>query len=172
MPHVDIRQTAKFRQGRTGERAVADWLQQRGWYVVPSYDYSGEDGTKAPRLQGARDGFVVPDLDVSKNGKRLWAEVKTKTAATYTLVMRRHEHGIPLRHYRAYQRVQRITGCDVWLFIVEQQAQTLLAGSIDRLDAHKRIYQGRRMDHGGMVFFPRDAFLLKRPLSSIFGVKS
>lgn len=30
------------------------------------------------------------------------------------------KHGIPLRHYRHYQRVQAETGAYVWLFVFEE----------------------------------------------------
>src|SRR5690606_34450197 len=75
---VAFRETAEFQRGRTGERLVAELLQSRGWYVIPSYDYSGEDGDKPPRLQGLREAFPVPDLAIARDGIRSWAGVKTK----------------------------------------------------------------------------------------------
>src|SRR5690606_40649353 len=78
-----FREKEEFRRGRNGERLVAELLQSRGWYVIPSYDYSGEDGDKPPRLQGAVDAFPLPDLDVARDGQRRWAEVKTKKRADY-----------------------------------------------------------------------------------------
>ena len=49
--------------GRSAEERVARVLQHRyGCHVVPAYDYSS--GDKAPKLQGAFRGYVVPDLDV------------------------------------------------------------------------------------------------------------
>ena len=153
-----FRETEEFRRGRNGERLVAELLQSRGWYVIPSYDYSGEDGDKPPRLQGAVTAFPLPDLDVARDGQRRWAEVKTKKRADYTRITGRLEHGIPKRHYRAYKRVQEITGCEVWLFIYEEETGEVLFAKLDDLEAVKREYDGPKMSRGGMVFYPRDAF--------------
>ena len=60
---------------------MSDQLQARGWHVIPSYDYSGEDGCKAPRMQGVDSWFTLPDLDIARNGKRFWVEVKAKGKA-------------------------------------------------------------------------------------------
>ena len=155
---VAFRETAEFQRGRTGERLVAELLQSRGWFVIPSYDYSGEDGDKPPRLQGLREAFPVPDLDIARDGQRRWAEVKTKAAATYTRLTGRLEHGIPKRHYWAYKRVQEITGCEVWLFIYEEQTGDVLCARLDDLESVKREYNGQKMSRGGMVFFPRSTF--------------
>ncbi len=38
----NFRETEAFKKGDAGQREVALWFQQRGWYVTPSYDYSGE----------------------------------------------------------------------------------------------------------------------------------
>lgn len=157
---TDFRQSEKFQKGRTGERLIASLLQQEGWFVIPSYDYSGEDGNKAPKLEGLKAGYVVPDLDVAKDGARRWVEVKTKASASYTRITRRLEHGIPKRHYDCYLEVQRITGCKVTLFVYEEQTGEVLCGSLDELAKVKREYTGKKMSGGGMVFFPRDAFKL------------
>jgi len=155
-----FRQTDKYQRGHSGEQMVAKLLQDRGWFVIPSYDYSGEDNDKAPRLQGNLRAYVIPDLDIARGGRRIWAEVKTKACATYTRITQRFEHGIPMRHFRDYRAVQDITGCSVWLFVYEENTGEVLCGELDNLAAHKREYTGGKMSYGGMVFFPRDAFTL------------
>jgi hypothetical protein len=152
-----IRDTPEFQRGRSGEQIVAKWLQDRGWYVVPSYDYSGADD-HPPRMQGADAAYVIPDLDIAKDGRRLWVEVKTKTAATFTRMTQQLEHGISLRHFEHYQAIQRITGSHVWLFVIEEDCAVLLAESLDALSQRKRVYAGGKMGRAGMVFFPRDRF--------------
>lgn len=155
---ISFRESPKFQKGRSGEKLVAGLLKQKGWFVIPSYDYSGEDGDKAPKLEGLREGFPVPDLDIAKDGTRRWAEVKTKASAIYTRITKRLEHGIPLRHYRSYQKVQKVTGCEVWLFVCEEDTGEVLCAKLDYLQCHARIYDGSKMSRGGMAFFPRDAF--------------
>lgn len=154
----EFRTRPEFLRGRNGERIIADLLMARGWYVIPSYDYSGEDGNKAPKMQGARSAFVLPDLDVIRQGKRFWCEVKTKKEPTYTRMLDRLEHGIPLRHYQHYRLVEEETGCFVWLFIYEELAAVVLCNSLNNLERFKRIYAGGKMSYGGMVFWPRDRF--------------
>lgn len=155
-----LRETAEFRRGRTGEQIVTGLLRAHGYYVVPSYDYSGEDGNKAPKLQGDGEAWPIPDLDVAKASRRHWVEVKTKRAPSFTYVTRRLEHGIPQRHFEAYQRVEEITGTPVWLAIVEEESGEVLIARLADIAAHARFYRGGRMDRGGMVFFPRDQFRL------------
>jgi hypothetical protein len=103
--------------GRSVELTVSEWLKARGWYVIPSYDYSGNDRDKAPRLQGIADAFPVPDLDTGKAGERRWVEVKAKDSASFTHKTGRYEHGI--EHYDDYVKVAEITGTSAWLAIVE-----------------------------------------------------
>ena len=137
---------------------VAALLQEAGWYVVPSYDYAGDEKDKAPKLQGNKYSFVIPDLDISRAGNRLWAEVKTKREPTEHRVTKRVEHGIPLRHFQHYQRVQEITGCPVWLFVVEESSGDVLCGKLDELTKNGREYNGNKMSNGGMIFFLRGDF--------------
>jgi hypothetical protein len=145
--------------GRTAERLVAEVLQHRfGCHVVPIYDYNGQD--KAPKLQGALRGYVVPDLDVSKDGERSWVEVKAKSnQGSLTRSTGRVEHGFSWRLFREYQAVQRITGTAVFIVVFETVTGELLYQSLDVLDTVKRVYDGDKMDRGGTVFFPRDSFI-------------
>lgn len=137
---------------------MAGWLQQRGWLIVPSYDYSGEDGNKAPKMHGVRLSLVIPDLDACRSGERFWVEVKTKWEATFTEKTQRLEHGISLRHYEHYQQVEKESGNPVWLFVLEERTGVILAGRLRDLAEHARIYKGWKMGQAGMVFFPREKF--------------
>ena len=144
-------------RGRTAEHVVAEILRQRGWYVIPSYDYTGDEGDKAPKMSGEKIAFVIPDLDACREGERKWAEVKLKSKPTLRRITGVLEHGIPLRHYRDYKKVQDESGCDVWIFICEQSTGKVLCQSLHRL-GEPRIYDGNKMSKGGMAFWPRDSF--------------
>jgi hypothetical protein len=165
---ADFRQRPEFLRGRAGEQAVVGWLQKWGWYVIPSYDYSGENGDKAPKLEGIRDRFPVPDLDVAMKGKRRWVEVKTKKAASWGIVGQQWEHGI--EHYKDYIRVAKETGTEAWLAILETDTVSTsdlfgVAGTV-LMQSFTQLGQPRTsgMRHGArtkpMAYFPRDSFKL------------
>lgn len=153
---------AEFKIGRACELAVAEYMQQRGWFVIPSYDYAGLDHDKPPRLQGLRTAYPVPDLDLAMDGKRRWLEVKAKASARMYRKLGVYQHGI--HNYDHYLEVQKQTGTEVWLAIVEYTTvQTadefgeeglLLLQSLDRLGRPQEgsIF-GRRT-----WFWPRDSF--------------
>lgn len=152
-----LRETEKFKRGQNGERVVANLLKQRGWFVIPSYDYSGEDGNKAPKMEGCTAALVIPDLDIAKAGERRWAEVKTKALATLHRKTGVLEHGIPVRHWHHYQQVEAETGCPVWIFIYEESTGAVMCAEMRALGGG-RVYDGPKMSRGGMVFWPRDRF--------------
>lgn len=159
---VTFRERPEYKRGRTGERLVAELLQQRGWFVLPSYDYSGDDGNKAPRLQGLEIAYVVPDLDVCKNGVRRWVEVKTKWKADYTRITRRDEHGFDLLHYHHYRAVRDKTGCEVWICVYEESTRLALIQNLSVLERpdNGRISRSAFGKGGGMFFFARSALRL------------
>jgi hypothetical protein len=165
-----FRDRAEFLRGREAEQTVAALLKDRGWYVIPSYDYSGPDGERAPKMQGAQDGVVLPDLDIAKRGsRRKWAEVKAKAAPSWTCLTQTMDHGIGYRKWCHYRRIESETGCEVWLFIIEEDTQLLLVESLDVLGPGRR-YTGDLMDRGGMVFWPRQTFNCRLALNSIPGL--
>lgn len=146
----------EFVRGRAAEQRVAAWLQERGWYVIPSYDYSGEDGDKAPRLQGYRIGHPVPDLDTAKEGKRRWVEVKAKSDVIFWRKTQKEQHGIDLVLLQHYQTVQVITGTPVWLVIFEEFTGCLIGNAVDALgEPREGTLNGRKMAN-----WDRDKFLL------------
>ena len=126
--------------------------------MIPSYDYSGEEESKAPMLQGRRENHILPDLDCANSVHRRWVEVKAKTVATTHRITGRVEHGIQLRHFKSYKRVQEITGSTVWLAIAEADTGAILVGELDRLHENARVYDGPKMGRGGMIFFLRSDF--------------
>lgn len=119
--------------------------------MIPSYDYSGEEGDMPPRLQGEETAYPVPDLDIAKNGHRRWVEVKTKASADWTRITRQFEHGIPRRHYEAYQRVAEITGGPVHLCVYEENTQDVLVAPLTALKVRFSM-----MGRCGMAYFGRD----------------
>jgi hypothetical protein len=155
MKQINFKNSPLYQKGHKGELIIKQILQKEGFYIIPSYDYSGNDG-KAPKLYGLNKDFVLPDLDISKEGDRQWAEVKTKSSATYTYITKQLEHGIPLKHYNHYLDVQKITGTPVWLYIFEEDTRFILKGKLNQL--MPRIYKGNKMSKGGMAFFPRKEF--------------
>ena len=150
-----------FLRGREGELRVAALLQSRGWFILPSCDYSGPAGDRAPKIHGIQEGIVLPDLQIAKKGMLLLAEVKAKKEPTFTILTGTYDHGISRRLCRQYLRCQEEMGAHVWLFILEEKSQMLLFQSIDELRKSSNvshIYEGDVMDEGGMVFWPRDVF--------------
>jgi hypothetical protein len=153
---MNIRETEQFKRGRGGEQFVADQLRARGWSVIPSYDYSGEDD-HPPRMEGQAAAYILPDLDVCRQGQRRWAEVKTKTVPSMGRISGEPEHGIPLRHYEHYQAVQRESGCPVYLFIYEEASRKLIYRKLDELGPG-RISRSSTMSRGGMIYWLRRQF--------------
>ena len=153
-------QRPEFLRGRAAEQRVALWLQERGWYVIPSYDYSGTDGNKAPRLQGLNVGHAVPDLDVASGGTRRWVEVKAKDRANVWRSPMQWgrpnvpEHGVDHGNDLDYLEVKRITGDEVWIAIYEEDTGSLRAAEIDAL-GEPRIgsWLGKKIAN-----WPRDRF--------------
>ena len=156
--------TKAYKLGKMGEDKVIKYLQERGWYVVPSRDYNkASTGQKAPCLQGRLKGYVLPDLDAShpSKEKRRWIEVKTREVSPR---FRNHgfsTHGIAARHYQDYRAVHGITKAEVWLLIYEYKEENLLQANLFDLDPYEcQCRPCRRgdpnhckMTYGGMVFF-------------------
>lgn len=151
---MNFQDRPEFKRGRAGELIVADWLKKRECYVIPSYNYSGSDGDKAPKLEGLWHGHPVPDLDVSRNGNRFWVEVKTKEKAVLWRMTGELRHGIEFRLLEHYKTVQMISGSPCWLFVYEESTHWLLAERLDVLgEPHTGTDRGRKM-----AYWPRCRF--------------
>lgn len=150
-----LRGRPEFARGAAGERRVAAYLQERGWYVIPSYDYAGPEGDKPPRLQGFSVGYPVPDLDVSRDGTRRWVEVKTKWQAAWYGIARTYVHGVDLRLVEHYRTVEAITGTECWIAVYEESTGQLLCQSLTKLGAPQiGTVMGKKMAN-----WPRSRFI-------------
>jgi hypothetical protein len=156
----------QLRLGRIGERLVSEWAKGRGWFVVPSYEFSGANGDKAPRMQGSAASYVIPDLDVARQGLRLWLEVKTYDYSPINKALGAQVHGLKRRLHENYLAVQEHTGSPVHVGVLEISTGELLIGRLDSMEAHpcmcRSCQRGRpgscAAPVGDSVYFRRDAF--------------
>jgi hypothetical protein len=150
-----LRDQPQFAVGAATERRVAAWLQERGWHVIPSYDYAGPDDDKPPRLQGFKSGYAIPDLDCARGGIRRWVEVKYKSYSPFYRKGGYHTHGISLRLLEHYRTVEVITGTECWLAIYQADTRELLMQSLGELgDPQEGIDQGKPV-----AYWPRKRFI-------------
>jgi len=136
------------------EKAFALYLQRRGYYILPTYDYTGLKDDKAPRLKGENQSLVVPDLLAAKNGLFSWFEIKLKQQADLYRKTNVLETGLALRHWKHYQEVKRLTGTLVNIIFIHEKEQEIRCGELSILEKyHSHTYKGDRMDRGGTIFF-------------------
>lgn len=105
--------------GGLGERLAASALRRDGAGVIASFKFSGEHGDEAPALEMHGERATLPDLDVSKMGRRFWLEIKTYAKPVWNQVHGCLVHGIPKRLFDHYTRVERETGSAVFLGVLQ-----------------------------------------------------
>lgn len=146
--------------GGKGEEAVVKALVAEGAHVARiARAGSGANLMYSP----SGKPLILPDLLVFYQGQAHWAEVKTKANATYTKLTRRLEYGIPLKRWHHYLLVQELTGIPVYIYFLDLEAQSILYAPINLLVNHGRIYQGDKVEKGGMIFVPKDLLIPLRP---------
>src|SRR5690606_24110330 len=76
--------------GQLGESQIAQWLNRRGWAVLPVYDVEMNTG-KGPRLFAPDDKLIALDMFAFHPSKRaaLWIEAKHKTVFTWHRISRK-----------------------------------------------------------------------------------
>lgn len=147
-----------YRQGLDGEGVVEEFVNEHGWWVDAAKKYN-RDG--APTLQREQEHIVRPDLLVSKGGVTRYIEVKDHSEPSYYRKTGEYQHAIDRRHWRAYHDAQQTTGLETWLFIYEEDRDSLLRSRIDDLTVdHKLLKEdpGWKSYGRDMVFFDRVTF--------------
>lgn len=144
----------KGKLGNQGEKVLRVWLKKQGYLILPA-SLIQDDG--APMLTGEQVKAILPNNLTWKTGQPGWVEVKTKSNATLHLKPpKRWEHGMPLRHWDAYQKVQEVTHVPVDIAVLELSTKLILLASLDELDKSRRVF---RMDGEMHIFVARDIFV-------------
>jgi len=150
----------KFREqldaARTWEMCAAAWARSRGWYVLPTYDFSGAGDNKAPKLMAPErmKDLVLPDLQCFKDGEPRWLEIKWKARADWNRKRGYYVTGINKRLWDHYNAVEMQTNaCVVIMFIHDREAE-VRADTIANLRTYvSHTYDGAKMGRSGMVFW-------------------
>ena len=143
----------QLKYGKDFEDRMAWWLIQKGWFVTPKYLFC-EEG--APLLIGRDNKYAIPDLDIAKDGKRLWIECKRKKR-----MFKHPATGYPESNQYCYKKVQEITGDRVFIIFEDDTNDPIIwyGNYIDELE--KYIYK-RNWDFEGkehITFKYPDAFI-------------
>ncbi len=85
-----------------------------------------------------------------------YVNVRRKTEASFWRAGQRHEFGIPLRDWNKYRAWDR--SAPTYSVILERSTGQVYCGRIQDLAGKARIYDGDKVDRGGTVFIPRDAY--------------
>lgn len=148
---------AQLDAARRWEIALAKWIRSRGWYVVPTYDFSGGGDGKAPKMLGPRGhrDLVLPDLQCFRplgDVRAQWLECKWKSGAALYRKGGYPVTGIGLRLAKHYSEVEQQTGQRVVVaFLHEAEGEMRAAPLQDLPWSHD--YEGTVMGRGGMRFW-------------------
>lgn len=162
-------------RGHAGESAIAEWLKQRGYTILPVYEKIFDTG-KGPQLYTPDCDLVAPDLLVYRGDRVLWVEAKRKTAFTWHRLTERWTTGIDLRHYTDYCRVADCAPWPVWLLFLHEGGQAkdsppdspagLFGNTLDHLRQHEN-HRHENWGSGGMVYWGIDELKKMAELSEV-----
>lgn len=108
--------------GQAGESAIARWLRNKGFSVLPVYERT-DKVFKGPMLFTPTDTLIAPDMFVFRNSGAYWVEAKHKTAFSWHRNTQQWTTGIDLRHYLDYCRVDDETPYPVYLMFLHEGGQ-------------------------------------------------
>jgi len=154
----------KLSWARESEEMVGAFLRSRGWWCIPTYDFSGKGDNKAPKLLApvGEPSLVLPDLQCFRDGERRWYEVKRKSSAASYRIGGYPTTGISQRHFDQYLRVQDETRSEVVIVFVHEHEAEIRGDTLDGLErsAYSHTYGGSAMGGGGMRFWRYDQIRL------------
>jgi hypothetical protein len=104
--------------GEEGEKQVAEMLLDKGWPVIPLYQYETNDA--APSLFLAEKDLILPDLQVfGKENNLMWVEVKRKRQ--WVRYRNNIETGLNKRHAEHYLEIEKKTDAPVYIFFIHEK---------------------------------------------------
>lgn len=96
--------------GEEGEEKIAELLINKGFSVLPLYQFTAEF---APKILSEKNNFISPDLTVFKSGKVIFVEVKSKTRWVKFNGVR--ETGCNYRNYKHYKTLAETLKIELYL---------------------------------------------------------
>lgn len=151
-------------------------LASSGWHYV-SLTKICEGG--APLARGKESRLILPDFDAYGDGRNVFVESKVKTQSIVYRLKKQERHGINERNYLHYMEVQRVSGRDCCIGIVELQREDIGSGALswsgsllferlcDLLDPRsefpehpQKVYWNRKQFRDLASFTPRELFML------------
>lgn len=119
------------------EFLVAEAMKNQGWHLAhaPVVDRRSTRDDVAPLVQSEDDANRMPDILAQRDGSTLWVEVKYKeTGAEWITKNEQYEHFIDRAAWQDYYEVHRQGECEVWVFVLEGDTNTLQRQVVDEID--------------------------------------
>ncbi|MFH1997649.1 MAG: hypothetical protein ABII94_03080 [Patescibacteria group bacterium] len=147
----------KLKFGKISELKIEKYFYENGYNIILTNEYTGRDNNKAPQLFNIIKNLTLPDLDISKGGKRFWVEVKHYTTAPLNRKYNIYVHGIKKRHYDDYLLVEKSTGSPVYLYIDEEESKKILWAELIKLKTYPCLFPHEHNDQC-LIYFDRNDF--------------
>lgn len=169
-----------LKEGQAGENAIATWLKNKGFDVLPVYEKIIDTG-KGPQLfTRDNESLVAPDLLCFKDGVPMFVEAKRKSGFTWHRKTKRWVTGIDLRHYLEYIKVLNSTKVPIYLCFVQegrktkddqysnyQQPSGLFVNDLSKLTQMEN-HRSDKWGVSGMVYWSDRSLIKKANLSDIY----
>lgn len=165
--------------GKIGESAIAQWMNRRGFHVLPVYEKEISEGKGPTLFMADGDQRVAPDMLCFQDGKTFWIEAKHKSAFTWHRKTQRWVTGIDRRHYYEYLSVQSShPEWKIWLLFLHQKGRAkdtpvglispcgLFGNSLEYLSFHEN-HQHANWGRTGMVYWSRESLKLIAHLEDV-----
>ncbi len=170
--------------GQLAETAIARWLLLKGKLILPVYDAEYATG-KGPRLFGAGESLVAPDMLTYSAKGFCWVEAKHKSVFTWHRKTGRWVTGIDSHHWKQYLLVREKVAVPLWLLFLHEKPHPdsrdlpycqgaspvgLFGGEI--LDLAKRInHTHANWGRHGMTYWSHSALTLLASLADVITAK-
>jgi hypothetical protein len=140
-------------RGVEAEQSLITHLTKLGFTLHNWAQEEAVKTNKGPKL----NGFIIPDLLVSRDNKWYWIDSKRKDAPVFYGVRREWRHGIDGKCYWNYLEIQNLTNIPVWICFIEPD-------HIAYSDTYSKKI-GYTLDTGGYWFTPLDATPVKQDVN-------
>lgn len=157
-----------LQRGKVGESAIAQWLKEQGFSILPVYEIEKHQG-KGPQVFSLGGELVAPDMLAFNNRNQvvIWVEAKHKTGFSWYRIASQWTTGIDLRHYGDYCKLADSSPWPVWLAFLHRGGQAkdsgvspsgLFVQDLKYLRAHES-HRSDRWGPSGMVYWSIDSLI-------------